>query len=613
MKLFMRSLCLACSVTALSAVIAYATPTCVDLGYGALPGVKANKLYLYFPPSDDAAYPDFHVDAHSQTTPAHAFNVSELSSYTGTATDLKNAIFDVVSDDYCEFNVEVLQATAIPGGPATRRNTVAIGTDSEIWDDAGLHYRSWGLAQNVDTGDATAIDYARVWAGTYQQENNGALTGANSTLERWARSIGGTAAHEGGHNYGLGHSDGIPVAAGEDALTRHVMASGSHYTDEQRAGYRRHFSNHEYEVLAANIGLSVQTMWNWDFINPNAQTATKVRINFLSTQSSMTVSGPYTGNLSPWSAPVVSASLGTQMWNGVSYHRHTVTWSTGQAWSGGSPGQVVGGAGFHVGTGFSGVNYNTTNPIIITSVDLLDASDAVLALHPRIAGFDSGTLDSSDGTFALNAFNFDAAQLVLSNVRVMFLPRVLAIDSMLPKAEKLTDIFGEPLEPWGKAEAQIGKGVVTRKGLRIPITKLARGPHFLEKTDAAVCKGEGRGDRSGEQRDTYGCKLGMVAALFPATTTYLSATVTDPAAKHWDAEKKDYVVGPVSTQIFYQVAGRHPDLNRNGVDDFVDIAMGKARDGNKDGVVDSVQLRRAEIVKPNLTAVKPVANAPAPK
>jgi hypothetical protein len=587
MKWILRGLNLVACLAAMGAGIATATPVCVDLGYGALPGAKANKLFLYFPAADDATYPDFHVDTHSATTPAHAFNVADLSGFTGTAVNLRNAIFDVVSDDYCEFNVEVQQTTTAPAGPAARRNTVAIGTDAEIWDDTAGHHRAWGLAQNVDTGDTTAIDFARVWAGTYQQENNGALTGANSTLERWARSIGGTAAHEGGHNYGLSHDDGLPVAAGEDALTRHVMASGSHYTDEERAGYRRHFSNHEYEVLAANVGLSVQTMWNWDFINPNAQTATKLRVNFLSTQASLTVSGPYTGNLSPWSAPTVSASLGTQTWNGVSFHRYSVTWSTGQAWSGGSPGQVAGGAGFHVGTGFSGVDYNTTNPIVITRVDLLDSSSAVLALHPRITGFDSGALDASDGTFAINAVSFDAAQLILSDIRVLFLPRLMSINAMVPRAQKLTDIFGEPLAPWGKAEARVSEGKVSRKGLRIPITKLAAGPHFLEKVDDAACKQ--RGDRDDGRPDTYGCKVGMVAALFPATTTFITAIVTDPSVKHWDREKKKYVVGPVRTQIFYQLAGRHPDLNKNGSDDFVEIASGRARDANKDGVIDTAQ------------------------
>jgi hypothetical protein len=581
---------LVASTLSIGVLPAHATPTCTDLGYGSLPGAKANKLFLYFPTADDATYPDFHIDAHSQTTPAHAFNVADLSSYTGTAAALESAIFDVVTDDYCEFNVEVLQTTTAPTGPAPRRNTIAIGTDSEIWADAAGSYWTWGLAQNVDTGDATAIDFARVWAGTYQGTAGvagGALNGANSTLERWARSIGGTAAHEGGHNYGLGHNDGVPVAAGEDALTRHIMASGSHYSDEQRAGYRRHFSNHEYEVLAANVGLSVQTMWNWDFVNPNAQTATKVRINFLSTQPSMTVSGPYTGNLSPWSAPTVSGSLGNQVFNGVTYQRYAVTWSTGQSWSGGNPGEVLGGAGFHVGTGFSGVDYNTTNPIIITSVDLLDSSGNTLALHPRLTAFDSGALDSNDGSFSIRAFSLAAPLLILSDLRVLFLPKLLSINAMLSGVEKLTDIMGDANEPWARSEAPLGKGVVTRKGLRIPIATMAKGPHFIETVGPRDCKQ--RGDRSNELPDTAGCKFGTVAALFPATVTYITATVTDPQVKHWDREKKTYVVGPVKSRIFYQLGGRHPDLNKNGIDDFVEIAKGKAQDRNKDGVIDAVQ------------------------
>lgn len=593
-----KSLYLALFITAIS-IPCQAAPTCTELGYGAVPGAKANKLYLYFPASDDSTYPDFHVDAHSQTTPAHAFNVSELSSYTGTAADFKNAIYDVVTDDYCEFNVEVLQTTSAPTGPAPRRNTVAIGTDSEIWTDSDGTHLLWGLAQNIDTGDITAIDFARVWAGTYQGSAGaagGALNGANSTLDRWARSIGGTAAHEAGHNYGLSHSDGLPVATGEDALTHHLMASGSHYSDNQRAEYRRHFSNHEYEVLASNIGLSVQTMWNWDFVNPNGQTATGLRINFLSTQPSLTVSGPYTGNLSPWSAPTVSSSLGNQTFNGVTYHRYTVTWSTGKTWGGGSPGQVAGGTEFHVGTGFSGVDYNTTNPIIITSVDFLDSSNNTLPLHPRLVGFDSGALDAKDGSFVINAFSLNAPQLILSNVQVMFLPKMLSIDAMLPGVKTLTDIMGDPNPPWRRSEVQIGKGVVTRRGLRIPIAKMAKGPHFIETVDDAVCKEVS--DRNDKMPDTAGCKTGSIAALFPATMTYISATVTDPKVKHWDREKKTYVIGPVTSRIFYQFAGRHPDLNRNGVDDFVEIATGRAPDKNKDGVIDTVQGRRDNAVNP---------------
>jgi hypothetical protein len=37
------------------------------------------------------------------------------------------------------------------------------------------------------------------------------------------------------------------------------------------------------------------------------------------------------------------------------------------------------------------------------------------------------------------------------------------------------------------------------------------------------------------------------------------------------------------------VAGRHPDLNRNEVDDTIDILDGRSNDRNQDGVPDEVQ------------------------
>ena len=46
----------------------------------------------------------------------------------------------------------------------------------------------------------------------------GALRGNHSTLERWANSIGSTAAHEAGHNYGLSHADGDDHARLERTL-----------------------------------------------------------------------------------------------------------------------------------------------------------------------------------------------------------------------------------------------------------------------------------------------------------------------------------------------------------------------------------------------------------
>jgi len=82
---------------------------------------------------------------------------------------------------------------------------------------------------------------------------------------------------------------------------------------------------------------------------------------------------------------------------------------------------------------------------------------------------------------------------------------------------------------------------------------------------------------------------GVNIDLFPSTSLYITATVIDPNAKHWDPVQKMFVTGPLESHLFYQIAGRHPDLNRNGVDDFIDIIQGKSKDTNRDGVPDEVQ------------------------
>lgn len=563
---------------------AHAVPTCTALGYGAVSSAKPNKLYLYFPASDDATYPEFGVDG-TITSPAHEFDVSELTNYTGTGADLRNAITDVVTDDYCEFNVEVIQTTTAPPATFARRNTIAIGTDSQVNGTSV----SWGLAQNVDTGDSDVVDFARVWAGSYDVST--ALTGANSTLNRWAFAIGGTTAHEGGHNYGISHNAGLVLGAGEDALTNHVMARGSNFSDEDRARQRRHFSDNEYSILASNVGLSVQTMWNWDFINPNSQTAHQLRMTFLSTEASLTVAGPYTGNLSPWSAPVVSAAMGTQNFKGVTYNVFQVTWSTAKAWNGGANGQVPGGGEFHVGTGFTGVNFNTPDPIIITQVDLIGSGGTTLALHPRLVGFDSGALDAADGSFVINAVNVVGAPLILSDIIVQTFARQVSINSMVRGGiERPTDIFGLPVKPWRQIRVPLRAGTVSqRSDVRIPIARLSDARQFVQRVDKESCD---RGDRTAGP-DTRGCRSGINVSLFPATSVLVSATVTDPAARHWDRRRKRFVIGPVSTRIFYQIAGRHPDLDRNKVDDFLDILARKEIDRDRNGVIDKVQRQAA--------------------
>jgi hypothetical protein len=569
-------------LVAVFATPAGATPAC-PISYGSTDSAKPNKAYLYFPANADATFPEFGVGGLT-TSPAAAFNVANLTSYTGSATDLENAITDVVTDDYCEFNVKVFQTTSFPPTTYPRRNIIAIGTDTT--PDGG----TFGQAQAVDTGDPTLVDYGREWTGTNQSlygGSGGALNGANSTLLRWARAIGGSAAHEAGHNYGLAHSDDVTPAAGEDAVTRHIMPAGSFIDGEQRAGYRRHFSNATFSILASNIGLSIQTMHNWDFINPNAQVANRLRMTFLSPNPSVILSWSYSGSLSPWVNPTVSGSLGTTVFKGTTYNRFQITWSTPHSWSGSTPGQVGGGAGFHVGATFSGIDFNQPDPIIITGVALLDAGGNPLALQPRLTGYDAGTLDSRDGALRINFFN-NGRPLLLENVVVSELPRVLSLNAMVGRGRKLVDWSGEPFNPWPESTRVVLKGsrpVLKGRTLSVIVAHLSDARHIFERVGSTCAIP----DNINGKQDVTTCRPGINVDLFPATTLYLTATVVDPKVKHWDRKRKRYITGPLISHVFFQVGGRHPDLNKNGVDDAIDIATEHSRDANHDGVPDEVQ------------------------
>jgi hypothetical protein len=86
----------------------------------------------------------------------------------------------------------------------------------------------------------------------------------------------------------------------------------------------------------------------------------------------------------------------------------------------------------------------------------------------------------------------------------------------------------------------------------------------------------GAADSVKEPDVANGCSAVSVD-LFPATTVYVTGTVVDREAKYWDPEKKSYVTGPLESRFYYQMAGRHPDLNKNCIDDYVEIATGKVK------------------------------------
>src|ERR1700681_266609 len=539
---------------------------------------KSHKLFLYFPAADDLAFPNFGKSQNG----AKKFDAADLSAKVGTTAQLIQRVRDVVRDDYCEFNVQVLTTTTNPAqmmNPPARRTTVAIGSDS-MFQQQPLSVL-WGTSQETDIGDSIDIDFARVWAGTFtkceglapaQTCTFGSLTGPNDTRDRWAQAIGGTAAHEGGHTYGLAHTDddpnpdfamqpGLGITPGEDAFNRHLMPAGGDLTGEDRTSYRRHFSDRTFGILAQNVGLTIDTMHNWDFTNPNAGDAHSLTIAFLSPLNAVTTDWSYHGATSPWIDPVVTGPSGKAMWKGQMYNTYTINWSTpNPAFA--TPGVVPGGTHFHVGATFTGVDFNQPDPIIIQNVTLFDAVPNPLGLHPRLPAYDAGTIDVNSGQFQFQLRLPNAGVgMKLSDVLIAQLPRVASIESMVGPGRPRT-FDGRPIRPWSVQHCPVRtvRGdtscAIAKLGTRhhVFITHRVGEPGVVDCTRGVPRKTGGGFDGTNPDREGPIC-AGISTDPFPSTTVYIIATVVDAKARHWDPQRRRYVVGPVTSRVYYQFAG----------------------------------------------------------
>lgn len=563
---------------------------------------KDSRLFLYFPTADDATFP---TDTLGNITgvnsqPLTAFTPANLDSdLTATAAALRDRITEQVRDSYCEFSVEVIASTAEPNPTGTNWQVVGIGGDSDL--DGGR----FGRAQDTDTGDADREDYARVWGRGFHDEYGGAgqaLAPANATLERWAAAIGGTVAHEAGHNYGLLHEFSAP-RPGEDMQNNHLLATGiTGLTGEQRVT-RRHFSDRSFETLGYNLGLNTKTLSNWDFVNPNDSDATGLRIRLLSTAGSLSLTGVYNGSLSPWTDPTLTKQAGTQSFRGTVYNIYDLVFSSGKSWSGGASGVVPAGASFHVG---AGVNAS----VVVYDVVLTDGGGN-MDLHPRMVGYGFGLDDSDDTTAGAGFIRFfanerDAGDLVLANAQVLFLPRPVALAQMVEGGGLISE-DGLPIQPFSRRSSDRGanRPVIHKlerqemgETYTMPIAHLTDRRHLdvtIERT--AICDENNRtiaspdsgpSDRPGPGEEDY-CAAGDYLSLFPATYVYVIATIIDPNAHYFDPDVGSFVDGPLESTLYVQFAGVIPDFNGNRRDDYLEIREGSVRDENDNGIPDEAE------------------------
>lgn len=552
----------------------------VDCSHGATTSAKGNNLYLYFPTALDNTFPEFSPET---TSPLAVFDVADLDSGIGTTAQLRDRIFEIVTEDYCEFNVKVFKTTTSPDTTGVARwNIIGLGTDSS---------GAFGYAQDVDIGDNDPQDYGRVWAASFDDSYGGAggaLNGANSTLDRWATAIGHTTSHEAGHNYGLGHGDSIPRAgSAEDARSNHDMATGGTLSGEIRASRNRHFSDQSYEILAHNVGLNIQTVFNWDFMNPNAEEANSLEITLLSSAESLTLRTWWNGSRSPWRDPTITkltGTAGTQDFQETDYNVFILDFSVDKSWVGGADGVVPGGAEFHIGAGFGEADL-----VIVYDIKLKDSGGTDLTLHPRMAGFDAGAADLASGDFEMAMFNPDpdAGDMIIRDMNIQYLPRLVDIDAMIV-GEKMRDVRGTPIVAHGSCNPTLNFELKDSKEFHL--AKLSDERFVDIIYDSKDCKqGAVNGPGDMEIGEEIYCPEGNALSLFPATSVYVTATIVDPNARYFDRNIGDYVNGPLESKVFYQFAGIVPDFNENGVDDLIDIREGISVDENGNGVPDEVE------------------------
>jgi len=576
-RLVLLATIVATSVTfATSVASAQGAPNC-PIDYGSQAAAKPNKLFLLFPTADitqPTPFPDHGFDPTAWLPLVKFDPARSLPSYRGTEAELRDAIHGVVRRIYCEFNVHVVQTTTVPTtADGERRNTVGIGTDKPAIRDCDDPLRGQNQAAGGDVNDGDPVDFARIWAGTFQHcatGANGPLRNGVGTTDDWAWSIGSSAAHEAGHSYGLSHFDGLRKLRTvvprrnsiwiEDNKSKHIMRPGKNYNWTEFTKVR-HFSDHEYSILAHNIGLAMDTMWSWDLTNPNiggVPNAAKLTMEFLSTKPSLILSWTYSGDASPWVSPVLTGPVGQRQFNNKTYNVYRIEWSTARSsWSGGPPGQVPNEKRFHVGVTFSSVSGTDPDATIITDVTLLDASNNALPRQPHWMGFDSATLDPNTGFLNLRFFNPLDRPLILRDVEVRDLSRIMSINSMLPN-QPILDYSGElEVPPWdGKVRRPLSQQQTVASGgeVSVRVASVPQTPYIYRRLTERDCPQSSSG---------FGrlCQPGTTLIdLFPATTMYIKATVVDPQGRLRNDGQKRAGTRSTESQLYYQIAGRRVPL-----------------------------------------------------
>jgi hypothetical protein len=192
-------------------------------------------------------YTDFQTRLNSATTSAgvSSFNSSEVSQ-------IQANILGMLQSTYANFSISFTQTAPVSGN----FETLQFGATTT---QTGL----FGLADRIDFRNLNANDTARVYTANFSSFIETGDSRANQILEI-SRALGGTAAHELGHNCGLEHCDcygdpGITPANYSNTnriQNQHIMATGITGLNETERESLRTFSQLETAKLEFSASLN---------------------------------------------------------------------------------------------------------------------------------------------------------------------------------------------------------------------------------------------------------------------------------------------------------------------------------------------------------------------
>jgi hypothetical protein len=507
-------------------------------GLFAMPG---HTLFLDF--DGNPLFPEFGQGATSTTNPLLPFNATGLnSSFTAADTAaIRAGVTQLVAKAYGEFDVLVTDVQPTSGpyqtvGVDHRAATVVTSQGSGSL---------FGIADFIDPY-CNDVDYGRTFGGSFSPFSE--FQGANSTVARWTKAIGYTTAHEAGHNAGLYHGDATPTAAElalGDNTNNHIMATGSTgLTMTQRAVNDRHFSGREYSLLAACYGLNTNTLFNWDFRNPNNTTANDFHIVFLSKHPSLTKTWEYLSPLNqpypfPFGGPGTVSLLGTATYQGQTYNKYEISWSGGP---GAAPGTI-----FHTGVAFQ------QSPDFIVQEAYLTDNGTRLPLAPRIIWYNANAIDV-DGNFTVELTNPTGETLRVRDLRFQLVSRMIDINSMTDDPpEGLRSPDGDPVA----VESEIDFGEVLLAPGETANFVLANLRDWRAARLDRLGDDDGPGpapDSSGPGEPEYG-GVDWFLDMFPSTYVYATGKVVQENATFWDPAQQMFVTGDLESGLYMQFSG----------------------------------------------------------